>query len=122
MISAEKATGLPISVACAPLGVSRSAYCDWERGAPSERERTAAWLLEQIKTIHADNRGVHGWRRIHAELRLAHGAAGVGQAGAAADAPGRHLGSGASQAARRSRCRVSGSRTILSSASSGRPR
>jgi putative transposase len=73
MISAEKATGFPISVACALLGVSRSAYYDWERGAPSDRALTDAWLVEQIKAIHAENRGVYGWRRIHAELRLAHG-------------------------------------------------
>jgi putative transposase len=73
MISAEKATGFPVSVACALLGVSRSAYYDWERGAPSDRELTDAWLLEQIVAIHGANRGVYGWRRIHAELRLAHG-------------------------------------------------
>jgi putative transposase len=53
--------------------VSRSAYYDWERGAPSERELTDAWLLEQITAIHAAHRGVYGWRRIHAELRLGRG-------------------------------------------------
>src|SRR3954453_4305531 len=73
MISAEKAGGFPVSVACALLGVSRWAYYEWERGAPSDRALTDAWLLEQIKQIHGENRGVYGWRRIHAELRLAHG-------------------------------------------------
>jgi putative transposase len=73
MISAEKATGFPVSVACPLLGVSRSAYYDWERGAPSDRALTDAWLLEQITAIHAAKRGVYGWRRIHAELRLAYG-------------------------------------------------
>jgi putative transposase len=73
MISAEKAQGFPVSVACALLGVSRSAYYEWERGAPSDRALTDAWLLEQIKQIHTDNRGVYGWRRIHAELRMTHG-------------------------------------------------
>jgi putative transposase len=73
MISAEKASGFPVSVACRLLGVSRSAFYDWERGAPSDRALTDAWLLEQISAIHAANRGVYGWRRIHAELRLAHG-------------------------------------------------
>lgn len=72
MISAEKASGFPVSVACCLLGVSRSAYYDWERAAPSDRELTDTWLLEQITAIHAANRGVYGWRRIHAELRLAH--------------------------------------------------
>jgi hypothetical protein len=42
------------------------------RGAQSNRELTDAWLPEQIKKIHAEHRGVYGWRRIHAELRLAH--------------------------------------------------
>jgi putative transposase len=73
MISAEKATGFPLSVACALLGVSRSAYYDWERGAPSDRSLTDAWLFEQITAIHAAHRGVYGWRRIHAELRLGRG-------------------------------------------------
>ena len=73
MISAEKAQGFPVSVACRLLGVSRSAFYEWERGAPSDRALSDAWLLEQIKQIHAENRGVYGWRRVHAELRIAHG-------------------------------------------------
>jgi putative transposase len=73
MVSAEKAQGFPVSAACRLLGISRSAYYEWERGAPSDRALTDAWLLEQIKQIHAENRGVYGWRRVHAELRIAHG-------------------------------------------------
>jgi transposase InsO family protein len=73
MISAEKASGVPVSMACSLLGVSRSAFYAWERGAPSDRQLTDAWLLEQITRIHGEHRGVYGWRRIHAELRLAHG-------------------------------------------------
>jgi transposase InsO family protein len=73
MISAEKAQGFPVSMACRLLGVSRSAFYEWERGAPSDRQLTDAWLVEQIKQIHGEHRGVDGWRRIHAELRIAHG-------------------------------------------------
>jgi putative transposase len=73
MISAEKAQGFPVSVACRLLGVSRSAFYAWERGVPSDRALTDAWLLEQIKQIHGEHRGVYGWRRIHAEPRSAHG-------------------------------------------------
>src|SRR5207253_1796399 len=98
MISAQKASGFPVSMACALLGVSRSAFYQWERGAPSDRALTDAWLLEQITQIHADNRGVYGWRRIHAELRLAHRRPGIGHTGAATDAPGRHLRACAPQA------------------------
>jgi putative transposase len=73
MISAERAEGFPVSVACGLLGVTRSGYYDWERRVPSDRDLTDAWLIEKIKTIHAENRGVYGLRRIHADLRLAHG-------------------------------------------------
>jgi len=72
MIEVEKASGFPVSVACELLGVSRSGFHDWETRSPSERELTDAWLLEKIKQIHTENRGVYGARRIHAELRMAH--------------------------------------------------
>lgn len=72
LISAEKAR-TPISVICDLLGVSRSGYYDWATRAPSDRQLTDAWLTEQIKEIHAENRGVYGAPRVHAELRMAHG-------------------------------------------------
>jgi putative transposase len=71
-ISAEKAR-IPVSVCCELLGVSRSGYYDWTDRRPSDRALSDAWLLEQIKQIHRDRRGVYGARRVHAELRLAHG-------------------------------------------------
>ena len=71
-ISAEKAR-TPVSVCCQLLGVSRSGYYDWLIRPPSERALSDAWLLEKIKEIHAARRGVYGARRVHAELRLAHG-------------------------------------------------
>ena len=73
IISAEKANGIPVSLACELLDVSRSGYYDWSTRAPSDRELTDAWLTEKIRQIHAENRGVYGAPRIHAELRLAHG-------------------------------------------------
>ncbi|WP_370552538.1 IS3 family transposase [Conexibacter sp. CPCC 206217] len=71
LISAEKAR-TPISVICDLLDVSRSADYAWAT-APSDRQLTNAWLTEQIKEIHAANRGVYGAPRIHAELRMRHG-------------------------------------------------
>jgi putative transposase len=73
IISAEKASGVPVSLACELLEVSRSGYYEWSTRAPSDRELTDAWLTEKIKQIHAENRGVYGSPRIHAELRMAHG-------------------------------------------------
>ena len=69
-ISAEKAR-TSVSMCCALLGVSRSGYDDWLTRAPSDRALTDAWLLERIRRIHGENRGVYGARRIHAELRRA---------------------------------------------------
>lgn len=73
IISAEKANGIPVSLACELLEVSRSGYYEWATGAPSDRELSDAWLTEKIRQIHAENRGVYGSPRIHAELRLGHG-------------------------------------------------
>ena len=53
LIAAEKAN-FPVSVMCRALGVNRTSFHDWQRRAPSDRERTDAWLTEKIKQIHAD--------------------------------------------------------------------
>jgi putative transposase len=63
----------PISLMCALLDVSRSGYHAWVRRPPSDRELSDAWLLERIRQIHSENRGVYGAPRVHAELRIAHG-------------------------------------------------
>jgi putative transposase len=71
-IAAEKAN-YPVAVMCRALQVNRTSFHDWERRAPSDRALRDAWLLEQIKQIHASKRKVYGAPRIHAELRLAYG-------------------------------------------------
>jgi putative transposase len=70
-IEAEKAAH-PISLMCRLLGVSRSGFHAWQRRPPSQRQLSDAWLLERIREIHRENRGVYGGPRVHAELRLAH--------------------------------------------------
>ena len=72
IVLAEKAR-TPVSVACGLLGVSRSGFYDWQRRAPSDRALSDAWLIEKIKQIHGEHRGVYGSRRVQADLRLAHG-------------------------------------------------
>jgi putative transposase len=58
---------------CELFGVSASGFHAWRRRAPSDRQLIDAWLLELIRKIHSENRGVYGSPRVHAELRLAHG-------------------------------------------------
>jgi len=71
-ISAERAS-FPVSLLCAVLEVSKSGFYAWTTRAPSDRTLSDAWLSERIKEIHGAARGVYGARRIHAELRHAHG-------------------------------------------------
>jgi len=72
LIAAEK-TNYPVVVMCRVLEVSRTAFHNWERRAPSDRTLTDAWLTDSIKRIHDESRGVYGAPRIHAELRMEHG-------------------------------------------------
>jgi len=58
---------------CRVLKVSRSAFYAWERDAPSDRELYDAFLLEQVKAIHADSGGTYGAPRVHAELAIGQG-------------------------------------------------
>ena len=57
---------------CRVFDVSRTRFHNWERRAPSDRALTDAWLIEKIKLIHEQSRGVYGVPRIHAELRIEH--------------------------------------------------
>jgi putative transposase len=50
LIAAEK-TNYPVAVMCRVLGVSRTAFHNWERRAPSDRALSDAWLTEKIKLI-----------------------------------------------------------------------
>jgi transposase-like protein len=59
IVLAEKAR-TPVSVACELLGVSTSGFYAWASRAPSDRALSDAWMVEKIKTIHAENRGVTG--------------------------------------------------------------
>jgi putative transposase len=72
IVLVEKAR-TPVSVACELLGVSTSGFYAWASRAPSDRALSDAWLVEKIKTVHAENRGVYGSRRVQAELRLGEG-------------------------------------------------
>lgn len=58
IIEAEKAKGIPVSLACEMLDVSRSGYYEWATRAPSDRALSDAWLTEKIIAIWKANRKV----------------------------------------------------------------
>jgi putative transposase len=65
--------GLPVQLATRVLGVSESGYYVARTRAPSARAIRHAWLLDQIRVVHAASKGTYGWRRVHAELTLGQG-------------------------------------------------
>ncbi|WP_425394156.1 IS3 family transposase [Actinomadura oligospora] len=60
--------GIPAAAACRVLGVSLSGYKDWVGRPASLREQRNTELVKIIREIHAESRGSHGSRRVHAEL------------------------------------------------------
>jgi putative transposase len=72
IVRAEKAR-TPVAMGCELLGGS-SGYYAWASRAPSDRALSDPRLVEKIKTIRAENRGVYGSRRVTAELRMGEGA------------------------------------------------
>ncbi len=58
----------PVTFMCAHLGVARQGSYRWLAAGPSERDRTDAQLITQIRQIHTDLQGHPGVRRIWAEL------------------------------------------------------
>ena len=67
-IDAEKAY-YPISLLCRILKVSRSGYYGCKDRSPSKRDPENAALPEKIREIHNRSRRIHGYPRVHAELR-----------------------------------------------------
>jgi putative transposase len=56
---------------CAAFGVSRSGYHRWRTAAASARAREDALISEELKTLHAQSRGLYGRPRLCAALRRA---------------------------------------------------
>lgn len=59
-----------MQAACRLLGVAESGYYLRQSRPPSQRAIRHAWLLDQIRGVHAASRGTYGARRVHAELIL----------------------------------------------------
>ena len=58
-----------IAAMCRVLRVSRSGYYAWLKRPPSRWEAADRELLEHIRRIHAESRGIYGAPRIQAALR-----------------------------------------------------
>jgi len=54
----------PIIMLCEIAGIARSAYYKWLKRTPSVHERQSEKLIEEIKTLHEEVKGIFGYRRI----------------------------------------------------------
>ena len=54
---------------CRLYGVTRAGYYAWRSRERSERERQDEALAAQIRTVHAESRGIYGSPRVHRALR-----------------------------------------------------
>jgi putative transposase len=70
VIASLAGQGFEIKRCCRILGAAPSGYFSWRRRSPSPSELRREWLRGLISQIHADSRGVYGYRRVRAELRL----------------------------------------------------
>ncbi len=53
---------------CRLLGVSSGGYYAWAKRQPSQRARSDAALMAEIRSAHAGSCGIYGAPRVHAEL------------------------------------------------------
>ena len=70
-VTARKAEGFPITMACKVAEVSRQAFCDWrmaEAAGPTDAELAESELVSQIRAIHDEFDGTYGEPRITEEL------------------------------------------------------
>ena len=70
MIAALTGQGYDLKRCCRILAVPPSSYFGWRSRSPSVRELGREWLRGLIGQVRADSRGVYGYRRVRAELRL----------------------------------------------------
>lgn len=68
-IEAEKQQQRNVSLACATLEVSSSAFYQWVRHEPSKHDRVDAELLGDIEAVHTKSKGRYGAPRVFHQLR-----------------------------------------------------
>jgi transposase InsO family protein len=69
LITARRADGIPVAVACRALGVSRSWFYKHANGRPSPRAQRRERLKAEIARLFAGHEGKYGSPRITADLR-----------------------------------------------------
>ena len=70
-VTARKAEGFPITMACTAAGVSRQAFHDWRQrtaAGPTAVELAEAELVAVMREIHADSDATYGEPRMTTEL------------------------------------------------------
>jgi len=70
VIAALAGQGYDVKRCCRILSVPPSSYFGWRSRPPSARELRRELLRGLIEQVHAESRGVYGYRRVRAELRL----------------------------------------------------
>ena len=60
----------PAGLICRVLKVSRSGFYAWLRREPSARQRRREHLVQKIKVVHQQNRGLYGSPRVHRALLI----------------------------------------------------
>jgi putative transposase len=60
----------PVHVMCRVLRVSRSGFYAWRRRTPSRRARRETELINKIRKVHQDSRGLYGYPRAHRALLI----------------------------------------------------
>jgi transposase InsO family protein len=69
LIAARRADGIPVTVACRALGVSRSWFCKWKDGTPGPRAARRGRLKAEVLRLFRLHAGKYGSPRITAGLR-----------------------------------------------------
>jgi putative transposase len=64
----ERRRRWPVGVMCRVLKVSRSGYYAWRGRKPSRRAEREEELIEKIRQVHAQSRGLYGYPRAHRAL------------------------------------------------------
>lgn len=69
-LAADPDWEIPVAVTCRVLKVSTSGYYEWRSRPASSRDLEQAYLIEEIRNVHAASYGTYGHRRVHAELTM----------------------------------------------------